>query len=189
MFIYENEFAAAYNKGKPIKTALGLQKLTTNPISEEETEFMKDKFWYHTNTDFSICIACNPINGHRMPELRSKLLSFGGEEACLPSFEEDLIKILERGQLWYGDRTTFKKGRPSRCHQNSSILWHKNRREYALCTGYALSEDGCWRQHSWLVWLKPRKNRIIETTVGRIAYFGFVMDDKEAKEFYYANCY
>lgn len=39
----------------------------------------------------------------------------------------------------------------------------------------ALSDDGMWRQHSWLVWHKARSNQIVETTVKRIVYYGFVM--------------
>lgn len=189
MFVHEKEFSAAWNKNAPLRYLDKTDRIVTTPMSEERKSYMRDSFWYHANTDFSICISCDPINGHRMPELRSRLLALGGEEVCLPTFEEDLLKILERGQLWFGNRTLLKRGKPSRCHENSSILWSKDQEKLALCTGYALSEDGMWRQHSWLVKISPKYNKIIETTVPRIAYYGFVMDDKEAKEFYYANCY
>lgn len=52
-----------------------------------------------------------------------------------------------------------------------------------ICTGYALSEDGMWRQHSWIIWHKARSNQIIETTVPRILYFGFVMTTEMCEEF------
>ena len=189
MFIHEKEFSAAYNKGSPIRIADGLGKIETIPLQPERIEFIKNNFWYHENTDFSECINKDEKCGHRMPELRKKLLSFGGEETCLPVIESDLLNILERGQLWLGDRVTLIEGRPSRCHENSSILWHKNKNKYVLCTGYALSPDGLWRQHSWCVQLNPKKNRIIETTVKRLAYFGFVMNDEEARKFLIANYY
>ena len=38
--------------------------------------------------------------------------------------------------------------------------------------------------YSWLVELRPRKNRIIETTVPRVAYFGYAMTNAEAERFY-----
>ena len=38
--------------------------------------------------------------------------------------------------------------------------------------------------YSWCIHIKPRKNRVAETTVERIAYFGFAMTPEEAEEFY-----
>ena len=125
----------------------------------------------------------------RMLTLRDKLLSIGGCEACLAFYEEDLEDILEYGQVWDNLPVKRMKGRPSRCHANSANLWFNNRNAYKdghtviICTGYALTEDGVWRQHSWLVHAKPRSNMLIETTVPRIAYFGFGMTYDQASEF------
>ena len=129
-----------------------------------------------------------PIDS-RMIDLHHKLLSFGGSETCFPVIEEDLVKILERGQLWLGDKTKMMKGRASQCHSNSCELYenNKNTHEVAIATGYALSADGLWRQHSWLVQRNTRSINIIETTVKRVLYFGFIMTEDEAEEFCY-NC-
>ena len=127
------------------------------------------------------------IDGHKKElQLIAHLRAFGGDEVCMPElFEEDVCEILERGQLWYGDHSRMVKGRPSDCHRNSCVLWEKNKaeKEIAIATGYALSKDGLWRQHSWLVLRNLRSVEVIETTVKRIAYFGFVMTHDEADEF------
>ncbi len=90
---------------------------------------------------------------------------------------------MQRGQFWYGDKIHIMKGDPGECHRNSSLIWKRNKNSIRLVTGYALSDDGMWRQHSWCIWIKPRVNRVIETTAKRIAYFGFVMTLAECERF------
>ena len=115
--------------------------------------------------------------------LRQKLLTFAGETVCFPPCEEDLSNILSYGQFWVGGNAKLMRGEPSRCHANSANLWEQNKDTTRICTGYALSEDGIWRQHSWLVWHKARSNQIVETTVKRIAYYGFVMPYDMCQQF------
>lgn len=120
-----------------------------------------------------------------LQRLRARLLAFGGHQVCLAYPEPDLEKIMARGQLWYGDIAIKKAGKASRCHSNSALYWLKNSKEQmlAIATGYALSEDGMWRQHSWCVKRGKRSLHVIETTCKRIAYYGFVLTDSEAVEF------
>lgn len=75
----------------------------------------------------------------------------------------------------------------NRCHFNSARMWDANRGKCQIATGYALSDDGCWRQHSWVVQPLTVKYRIWETTEPRIAYFGFIMTDEECEDFLYQN--
>lgn len=86
----------------------------------------------------------------------------------------------------------MQKGEPSQCHTNSAMLWEANksrtlegpyREELALATGYAMSEDGLWRQHSWCVLRTPARVKVVETTVPKVAYYGFVMTHAEAERF------
>ena len=51
-------------------------------------------------------------------------------------------------------------------------------------TGYALSDDGLWRQHSWGL---LTDDRVVETTVARLRYFGAILTDPAAAEFVLAN--
>jgi hypothetical protein len=112
--------------------------------------------------------------------LKKKLLEIGGWAVALPAIEPDLLKILERGGVFAG-RSRLVKGETSRCHSNAAALWEANRRSCRICTGYALSRDGMWRQHSWIV--TNNEGAIVETTEGRVCYFGFVMTPAECQQF------
>lgn len=125
----------------------------------------------------------------RMALLREKLLSFGGEIACMPIDDPDYGAIMERGQFWYGDHAKMKRGEPCRCHENAALLWASDRSRLRIATGYALSADGCWRQHSWAVQEMPRSWRIYETTTPRIGYFGAVLTEDECEEFLGENAW
>lgn len=104
------------------------------------------------------------------------------EEVCMTAYDEDAVKTLSRGQFFYGS-SYMRKGQPSQCHANSAYLWDANRGHCSIATGYALSEDGLWRCHSWVVQPRSRTMRVWETTVKRVVYFGFVMNDTECQEF------
>lgn len=116
--------------------------------------------------------------------LRNKLLSFGGNIACMQLNDMHYDAIMQRGQYWYGIGVHKKKGYVNQCHYNSCVLWDKNKGKMSIATGYALSKDGCWRQHSWVVEPLKTKYRIWETTTDRIAYFGVVLTPEECEEFY-----
>lgn len=137
--------------------------------------------------DAKLAHICSENPDGHYKELADRLLSFGGEHVCFPCIEEDMDKILSRGQLWMGDKVDLKKGEPCHCHSNSAYLWDANRDKTTIATGYALTEDGLWRQHSWVIHLKPRQNRVVETTTKRLIYFGFAMTEEECEEFLYNN--
>ena len=68
------------------------------------------------------------------------------------------------------------------CHHNVASLWEqrkKRSRLKALATGYALSEDGMWRWHTWGI----TATHVLETTVARLQYFGILMDAEDADAF------
>jgi len=119
--------------------------------------------------------------------LHDRLLSLGGECVCLPVVEEDLDRLLGRGTVFPGSGALFKKGANCQCHSNSAFLWDANRSLLALMTGYALSEDGVWRQHTWCVFKRRRPARIIETTASRVLYFGYHMTAEESRKFLWSN--
>jgi hypothetical protein len=176
----EFDLLAAFVLNRPIRLAEAMtKKLSCEPMSDEWKQSLQEngKWWF---TGFSGTLT-PPLQAILV--LRDKLLTFGGEEACMPSEEEDLQKILSRGQFWYGHNLRMMRGLPSQCHRNSAALWDKNRDKVVLATGYALTEDGMWRQHTWCVQIRPRKNRIVETTTPRLGYFGYVMNEGESEAF------
>jgi hypothetical protein len=114
-----------------------------------------------------------PVMRSMILKLRDEfLLPLGGEEACLPLVEDDIAELVEYGQPWSGAEARMKHGEPSRCHENSASLWACNPETTVIATGYGLSPDGMWRQHSWVVDARDESPRIVETTVPRLLYFG-----------------
>lgn len=123
-----------------------------------------------------------------MVELRDVLLGFGGNSVCFVVRDEDLEKILDRGILWDGADAEMMPGRPSQCHMNSAYCWDANRDKVTIATGYALSSDGMWRQHSWCIAFDEDEcPYIVETTEPRVAYYGFPMTYSECEIFFYEN--
>lgn len=77
----------------------------------------------------------------------------------------------------------LKRGKSSMCHQNIASSWKARRFGIiGIATGYALSEDGLWRQHSWGL----LRDGILETTELRVKYFGILLQGDRAD--YFASC-
>ena len=145
----------AYIKGNPIRNNSQMPTaIVTKPIDEEWDKNIRNMHWYHTSPE-------SAYEQKGQFQLRNILLTFGGSEVCMPFKDHDIEEILNRGQLWYGDRTKKVRGEPCHCHSNSAYQWHRNPDEIVLCTGYALSSDGMWRQHSWCVEPRKQKRRTI----------------------------
>lgn len=179
-----------------IQHNLPKRKVKAPIIAESDPEWkesLKNHWWESENIQSSDMFLKNRETKESDYEdfyfLHKVLLSIGGSETCLPPVEEDMKAILDRGRF-FGGRSRMMKGKPSQCHRNSCELWRLNHEDHnvQICTGYALSEDGMWRQHSWLL-LQDMNNQetVIETTKKRKAYFGFVMTEDEALDFVSAN--
>jgi hypothetical protein len=128
-----------------------------------------------------------PERDHLVP-LKKMLLALGGHAVILPVIEEDLQKIMKRGWPIVPSKNlkvVMMRGEPSRCHRNAALCWEANPNKVTLYTGYALSKDGLWRQHSWLV--NNTSGNVVETTEARIIYYGYPMTADEANEFYFDN--
>lgn len=111
-------------------------------------------------------------------KLRSELLNIGGDNV-VPSYEPDLRKMVERGSIIKPIEIIHSEMRSSKCHQNSAWLYRNDESITSIGTGWALSDDGLWRQHSWA----HRGDEIVETTVKREKYFGLILEGEDAEEF------
>lgn len=120
----------------------------------------------------------------RWAVLKAKLLSLGGDSVSM-YMEEDLERIIKRGIALKGHRARMERGEPCACHSNAAYLWDANRDSVNIMTGYALSKDGCWRQHTWAV-MKDLQTPV-ETTTRRALYFGFVLTADESEVFLTKN--
>ena len=75
--------------------------------------------------------------------------------------------LMEYGTLEPGRTARLIRMTPSGCHENATKL--AARYGWEVWTGFALSDDGCWRVHSWC---RNKRGRIVETTITRTDYFG-----------------
>lgn len=118
-------------------------------------------------------------------ELYDILVGIGGWVALIPPIEPDsTILVSHRAQIWDGKRASLWGGIPCECHRNAA--WLYKHEGLKIVTGYAMSDDGIWRQHSWAL---ESHRRLIETTVGRVVYYGYVLTQEEAKEFVEQNLF
>jgi len=122
----------------------------------------------------------------RFPELKplkKKLLAVGGDFVVLLP-EPDLKKILKRGRVFKPTKIKMLNMEASHCHTNVAQIWSSDATKGTkIVTGWALSDDGLWRQHSWL---KEGKT-LLETTVARDLYYGVVLNNDEAEDFFWDN--
>jgi len=100
-------------------------------------------------------------------ELETFLLSFGGLAVVPPVQIEGIeLFVVERGRGF--EAGEFLEGEPNSCHTNSAELFLAGR-VAGLASGFALSDDGLWRPHSWGV---DDEGRAVETTATRERYVG-----------------
>lgn len=122
--------------------------------------------------------------------LRKTLLGWGGKIVCA-RYEEDMAKLLKRGAgiPWRPRHDKVKLGDPCQCHANAARLWEDDPNDIDIMTGWGLSKDGIWRQHTWALEsaMPPKTGRIIETTEKRLVYFGYRLTQKEAERFAWEN--
>lgn len=173
---YDHCLIYSQNKDKHAKASL-----VWNPMDEDWKQNCKDDFWFQDTIEDALKL--HPKMDPKLFHLKGRLLDFAGDAVCLPAYEPDLENILEYGQFWLGYNAERMPGENCRCHSNSARLWEANWDRTVICTGYALSADGMWRQHTWLIHRKPRSNRVVETTEPRILYYGFAMTPEMCEEF------
>lgn len=115
--------------------------------------------------------------------LRNLLLSNGGIEV-VPNKEPDLQKMLSNGRIFTPIDIIVEDIRDSKCHTNSRHLYLDRDDVTEIGTGWALSSDGKWRQHSWCM----RGDEIVETTsIKREKYFGILLEGESLNEFIKMN--
>lgn len=121
-------------------------------------------------------------NYDQLRELRIQLLSYGGEEV-VPVCEPYVESLLQDGESLSPASVVYVDGEPSQCHRNAAVLYEKEDSVTKIGAGWALSDDGLWRQHSWAM----RGDVLVETTEPRVLYFGVLFDGSDADEFVAKN--
>ena len=82
--------------------------------------------------------------------------------------DEHVALVAQHGALQHPTSLRFLPGLPQACHENCHVFALFDAR-MRVQTGYALSSDGLWRCHSWLL---AGDGVVVETTLARDAYFG-----------------
>ena len=119
----------------------------------------------------------------RASELERRLLEVGGRRVVLPPVEPHLGALLERGRVIPAGGSRLQRMQRSRCHSNAAELWQESGGCIRIGTGYALSDDGLWRRHSWGL----ERGRVVETTVEHELYFGVELDVEGSRVFGVCN--
>jgi len=125
----------------------------------------------------------------RASELHTKLLSLGGTSALLNPAGSRIYKLdelLAVGQEWDGKKCLLRRGNMSECHQNAGRYWAASMGDLKIATGYALSNDGMWRAHSWN--LRP-DGYVLESTVPRVKYYGIIPDELDSFTLFLSNVF
>lgn len=122
-------------------------------------------------------------------KLEKKLLSIGGIRVA-ERLEEFLDEVLSRGEFFSPKKVKLCRMKPNGCHANAGVFWKNYSDENGfdniqIVSGWCLSKDGIWRQHSFLY--QPIDNIIIETTEKRTVYFGYTLNLKESESHYENN--
>ncbi|CAH6990139.1 hypothetical protein VCHA53O466_140134 [Vibrio chagasii] len=114
--------------------------------------------------------------------LYDALIHNGGCEVCLSTTnlddDLDIDSVIANGSIMGTTNSVlnevlFLEMQTSNCHENAATV-KAERPEFHLCTGFYMSSEGMWREHSWL--LTPDKGNIIETSSVQCAYFGVIVD-------------
>jgi hypothetical protein len=115
-------------------------------------------------------------------ELCAHLIKIGGKMVVVEFHESPVLckALVKFGEITPSVNLEIFNGEERECHTNSAMLWSQNREDYVLVTGFALSEDGVWRRHSWV---KTNDGRLIETTIKRETYFGITLEEEGAEAF------
>jgi hypothetical protein len=116
----------------------------------------------------------------KLTELKRLLLKIDGDFLVAPPKPDSHLALLLRSGFVMHGPVTLKITATSACHQNAAAIWRSHKSNVVgIATGYALTRDGLWRQHSWVV----LRDGLLETTVKRTKYFGVLLQDSHADRF------
>lgn len=93
-------------------------------------------------------------------------------QLVVPTREPDphLPLLLSAGRRLPSRPARLVDGEPNQCHLNSAAYFDADPHGLRIETGYALSDDGLWRSHTWVRRLSD--GCVLDTTSVRDAYWG-----------------
>ncbi len=118
----------------------------------------------------------------KMEQFALKVMNYGGVVFIVPECESDMDSLMARGEVFDCGNPPLVKGQPGRCHANAARYWSHHEDKVQIVTGYGLSSDGIWLQHTWC--RKIRGGRLVETTEPRVLHFGVRLNQEESAAFF-----
>ncbi len=115
-----------------------------------------------------------------LKRLKALLLRFGGDFLVPPPDSDGIVPVLLGFGFLTNGPITMKTMKVRSCHENVAAVWKARKFGIiAFATGFALSNDGLWRRHSWGI----LRDGVLETTEPRLMYFGIVVQGFLADKF------
>ena len=124
----------------------------------------------------------NPPNDAAVTITATTLLNCQGIRAAIPWTEstKENLRLVQNGIAKVVDEKLILPGVRNSCHKNVAFYFVSTPNDFRIASGFALTIDGMWQSHSWLV---DSAGLIIETTVPRVSYYGSVLDKKGSYAF------
>lgn len=99
--------------------------------------------------------------------------------------KQELQQMIDNGRFKNTDGLkVYKTGMlPNQCHRNSVVLKLK-KKSYQIFTGYALTDENVWLQHTWCA---NSFTNIVETTQPFRRYYGYQLKGEELLTFINEN--
>jgi hypothetical protein len=127
-------------------------------LKEDHIKWLLAKPWWHAN--------------HTVVNEKLINLCKGTHLVSLPCDSIEILKLIKSDPrdikviISNKENTVFTKMEESRCHDNADLLVETGMAKENH-TGFALSNDGLWRYHSWAI---DFDGKVIETTTARLVY-------------------
>jgi hypothetical protein len=113
-------------------------------------------------------------------ELRRILLKLGGEEMVPSPGDDPTINFLIDYGIVYAGPVLLTHAGHRQQDRRLGRIWHRRLHGIVgIGVGYALNDDGLWREHSFGV----RREGVIETLAPRRKYFGLLLIGEAADAF------
>ncbi len=131
-------------------------KIKKNPSSEDKEWLISKPYWSKHHTEINQYLQQHVPNTHVV---------------AMPDGFKYYENFIQKSDFYYPTNVKFIKMKQSNCHDNCEELLQENKIKFCVF-GYALSEDGLFRVHSWGL---DNYETIIETTEPRLLYFGYIL--------------
>lgn len=144
----------------------GVVKNLKSVPDEKQINVLESRPWWNSNHVTANKFVSTVIEGTHLVadpddegELES-LIKFSGLKIIIPDQNDIKLNIMEY----------------RRCHDNSFELF-KQGKVSEMHSGYALSDDGLWRHHSWCI---DDEGNVVETTIKRLVYLATNILNRES---------